>query len=199
MRARMGLRYSGTCYVHREILLKDKPQAMLDKSPKGTVPVLVMPDGQVIDESYDVLVWALEQNDPENWLDQKDLSDELIKQNDGSFKSALDKYKYASRHPEHPAAHYRGQGEEFLSLLDSKLSDSAFLLGDSITLADIGVFPFVRQFAFVDREWFWNSPYKQLIRWLDHHLQSDLFQKVMEKYPVWTPSDQPLILPETLT
>ena len=188
MRARMAIRYSQLRVELREIEFKNKPAAMLQASPKGTVPVLVCDDATVIDESLDIMHWALQQNDPEGWLQaaqQKDI-DQLISENDASFKTHLDHYKYAVRFPEHSALYYRQQGETFLQQLEQRLNRHEFLLGDSVSLADVALFPFVRQFAHVDLAWFDAAPYPGLRRWLNRWLESELFLSVMKKRPVWT-------------
>lgn len=182
MRARMALRYAGVVVDIREILLKDKPVHMLQVSPKGTVPVLALPDGQVIDESLEIMIWALRQNDVDGWLAADDfLTRQLIAENDGRFKQNLDQYKYAIRFPEHTAEYYRTQGEEFLTKLELRLHQTSFLIGDTISLADIAIFPFVRQFAAVDNAWFESTDYSKLKLWLRHMIESELFRRVMEK------------------
>lgn len=189
MRARMALSYAGIAVETREVSLKQKPAHMLQVSPKGTVPVLVLPDGQVIDQSLDIVRWALQQRDADGWiicdLQQAEL---LIAENDGPFKQQLDRYKYAIRFPEHPAEHYRAQGELFLARLEQRLQQNAFLLRGAISFADIAIFPFIRQFAAVDQDWFESAPYPRLKLWLDHLVQSELFQRIMVKYPTYTES-----------
>ena len=183
----MALHYSGIQVELREVLLKDKPPSMLVASSKGTVPVLIFPDGQVLDESLDVMRWALEQNDSDHWWLQEFEAEmnELIQWNDGEFKQHLDHYKYFERYPEHSMEFYRAQAEEFLIALEQRLSVGKYLLGKNISLADIAIFPFIRQFAFADKGWFDSSPYPKLQNWLAGLLESDLFLSVMEKYPVW--------------
>jgi len=182
MRARMALRYAGVAVDIREISLKAKPAHMLQVSPKGTVPVLVLSGGQVIDESLEIMIWALQQQDDDGWLETDNLqAQQLIAENDGRFKQNLDQYKYAIRFPEHPAEYYRTQGEEFLTKLELRLHQTGFLIGDTISLADIAIFPFVRQFAAVDNAWFESTDYLKLKLWLKHMVESALFQSVMEK------------------
>lgn len=186
MRARMALKYAGVAVDIREISLKDKPQSMLKVSPKATVPVLVLPNGSVLEESLDIMHWALQWQDTEGWLKADfALTAQLIAQNDGSFKQALDHYKYAIRFPEQPAETYRTQGETFLQKLESLLGQSIFLLNDQIRLADIAIFPFVRQFAGVDAAWFETAPYPKLKAWLKGLVESELFLSVMEKQPTY--------------
>ncbi len=197
MRGRLALAYAGISVELREILLKDKPQAMLDISPKGTVPVLQLPDGQIIDESIDVMHWALAQNDPDGWLlPEQELTAELIEQNDGPFKDALDRYKYHVRFPEHSREHYRALGEVFLQKLETLLEDTQGkgLLRDRDSLADLAIFPFIRQFANTDNQWFESAPYPLLQNWLGQHVQSELFARVMKKYPLWVPGQDALVV-----
>ena len=185
IRARMAITISGIEVDQQEVNLRDKPAALFECSPKGTVPVLKLADGRVIDESLDIMQWALAQNDPECWLDQPgSLSEEtqtLITQNDEPFKTALDYYKYSVRFPEHSEQYYREQAEFFLKALETRLSQADYLMGDRLTLADIAIFPFIRQFSNVDTDWFYASPYLHLIRWLDARIASSLFTTVMQK------------------
>ncbi|SDZ62759.1 glutathione S-transferase [Pseudomonas sp. NFIX28] len=185
MRARLALRYSGVPLEIVEVSLKAKPAAMLALSSKGTVPVLNV-DGRVIDESLDIMRWALAQHDPQDWLLKDDgpgqqRIEALIAENDQVFKQHLNRYKYAERYPEQPMEHYRGQGEVFLQQLDELLSQRDYLLADHPCLADMALAPFVRQFAHVDREWFAQAPYPHLQRWLQRFLESELFTQVMAK------------------
>lgn len=179
MRARMALRYSGVPLTTVEVSLKAKPAEMLALSPKGTVPVLVCADGRVIDQSLDIMRWALARNDPDNWLGPD--STALIEENDQVFKANLDRYKYAIRYPERPMEHYRAQGEQFLQHLEDLLGHAPYLAGDMLSLADVALAPFVRQFAHVDREWFEQAPYPHLRVWLERILTSALFTSVMAK------------------
>ncbi len=192
IRARLALRQAGiACDVH-EVALRDKPAGMLAASPKGTVPVLVLPSGRVIDQSLEIMLWALQQNDPQGWLTQAPLADSLalIATNDGPFKVLLDRYKYPERHPSHPQAHHRDEAvATVLSVWNSRLQQQrdradghpVFLLGDQASLADMALLPFVRQFAQVDRTWFDQSELQALRAWLDHGLSSPLFEAVMAK------------------
>ncbi len=199
MRARLSIAVSGITVELREIVLRDKPQAMLDVSPKGTVPVLITPENKVIDESLDVMTWALQQHDPEHWLpkndDEKAQCEQLVQQNDGTFKHYLDRYKYADRYPEHDQLYYRQQGENILIQLDKLLADNGCLIADRITLADIAILPFIRQFAFVDKAWFDSAPYPYLQAWLQHFLASALFTDTMTKLPPWQPGDEAVFFP----
>lgn len=185
MRARMALRYCAVAVEIVEVSLKAKPAQMLALSPKGTVPVLNV-GGQVIDESLAIMRWALAQNDPEDWLLKDDpaaqgLMAGLIEENDLVFKVHLNRYKYAERYPEQPVEHYRAEGEVFLRRLEALLAQRDYLLADHLSLADVALAPFVRQFAHVDREWFAGAPYPRLQQWLERFLASALFTGVMAK------------------
>ncbi len=180
----MAIVQSGVAVDLHEVSLRAKPAEMLAISPKGTVPVLHCSDGKVIDESLDIVRWALGQQDPADWLacESSETSKHLIAINDGPFKQWLDRYKYFERYPEHPQTYYRDQAVECLiSRLEATLCDYAYLHGDLAGLTDIAIFPFVRQFAAVDRAWFDSSPWPQTRRWLEQWLTSDLFLKVMQK------------------
>ena len=182
MRARMALKYANINVEIVEITLKDKPAAMLKASPKGTVPVLVLPSGAVIEQSLDIMHWALQQSDKASWLAlDKQLIYALIAENDGSFKQALDKYKYANRFPEQSAEIYREQGEVFLQKLESLLNQSEYLISAQLSIADVAIFPFIRQFAAVNQSWFENTPYPKLIAWLQQLTHSALFLSIMHK------------------
>ncbi|WPC27174.1 glutathione S-transferase [Pseudomonas moraviensis] len=185
MRARMALRYANVPVEIVEVSLKDKPAQMLALSPKGTVPVLDA-DGVVIDESLQIMRWALAQNDPDDWLLAGDSfaalwMEKLIEGNDQIFKTALNRYKYAERYPEQPMEAYRAEGGLFLQKLDELLEGREYLLADHQSLADIALLPFVRQFAHVDREWFAQTPYVRLQAWLQRLLESELFTSIMKK------------------
>ncbi|MBL4608262.1 MAG: glutathione S-transferase [Pseudomonadales bacterium] len=190
IRTRLAVKSSGIHVALREVVLANKPKEMLACSPKGTVPVLQLVDGTVIDESRDIIMWALEQSDPQSWLpnhvhDEKETL-RLIDCNDYEFKLYLDKYKYADRFPEQSIEYYRQQAEVFLRQLEDKLHNNLYLLGNDISLADIAIFPFIRQFAHVDKNWFDQSEYKKLQKWLAYFLALPLFNDVMKKYPRWT-------------
>lgn len=187
IRARLALYVSGTAIELREVVLRNKPASMLEKSPKGSVPVLVLPEGHVIDESWDIMIWALQQHDPDNWLGKNhayvDAAAPLINENDTSFKDDLDRYKYPDRYPEQSQIQYRMQGEIFLQRLEDRLCVTPYLLGDTLSIADAGIFPFIRQFADVDKDWFSQAPYASLRHWLKNLLNSVLFDAVMKKSP----------------
>jgi glutathione S-transferase len=186
----MALRYSGVQVELREVVLRDMPRELLACSPKGTVPVLVLPDGAVLEESRDIMEWALAQHDPESWRPQPGSPEavaarDLIAATDLEFKPRLDRYKYADRYPQHPPAWRRLQCEGFLDDLEQRLAQHPWLLGERLGIADVAVFPFVRQFALVDRGWFDSGTRLKLRRWLDSLLQAELFTGVMHKYPPW--------------
>jgi glutathione S-transferase len=168
IRARMAIVYASINLELREVSLANKPAEMLSISPKGTVPVLQLEE-RVIDESIEVMDWAIAQSDPDNWLalDLQQQQQSLIEENDNQFKLWLDKYKYWDRHPEQSQQVYRSQAEKFISKLEKNLTQHSYLLGNKICMADIAIFPFIRQFAFVDKDW---------------------FDQVMKKYSVWQSS-----------
>lgn len=186
MRARMALKYAGIAVEIREISLRDKPQHLQKVSPKATVPVLLLADGQVIDESLDIVQWALHQNDQDGWLtDNRQSAELLIAENDGNFKAALDAYKYTERHPEKTQMQHRADGEIFLAKLEALLHQNKYLMGVSLSVADIAIFPFIRQFAGVDSAWFESAPYPKLRAWLKARVASELFMSVMQKQPTY--------------
>ncbi len=197
MRARLGLLFAELPVELREITLKNKPAQMLAISPKGTVPVLQLFDGTVIEESREIMVWALEQQDPQGLLDAKvsAQANALIEQNDNEFKHWLDRYKYADRHLEMTQAEYRQRGEAFLQVLEEKLTQKPYLLGDNATIADIGIMPFIRQFAHVDRDVFYSLPYPHLQRWLQHWLEHAFFLQAMTKFHPWQEGDDVVVFP----
>ena len=193
MRARMAIWASGSAVSLREVVLRNKPAALVEASPKATVPVLVLANGSVIEESIAIMDWALEQNDPKSWGDATPDTAALISACDEGFKGWLDKYKYADRHPEQSAVHYREQAEGFIADLEQRLSEQRWLGGGQATRADVAVFPFVRQFAGVDPTWWLNAPYPAVRTWLNDWLVSDTFTGVMAKYPPWQP-DAPEVM-----
>jgi len=192
MRARLALAISGTRCLLREVRLSAKPPAMLEASPKGTVPVLVLPDGTVLDESLDIMRWALARHDPESWLARDDPA--LIARNDGPFKHDLDRYKYPERHSADPLAH-RKQGLEFLHELNTRLAGAGQLCGRVRGIADAAIMPFVRQFAAVDRDWFDAQPLPYLSAWLDGHLTSGLYETIMLRLAPWSAGEDASYLP----
>jgi glutathione S-transferase len=183
----MALAYSGIAVEIREISLREKPGSLLAISPKGTVPVL-QSDGLVIEQSYDIMKWALRQSDPDQWLsaETESLIDEWVAKNDGPFKKLLDQYKYPDRHPDIQLEETLSQAKSlFLGPINELLKTSPYLLGAKTSLADIAIFPFVRQFAMVEPDWIDQSGLIFLKQWLNAHLESSLFLSVMQKYPTW--------------
>jgi glutathione S-transferase len=191
----MAIAYAGIDVGLREVVLKDKPAAMLEASSKGTVPVLIDTNGRVIDESLDVMAWALDQHDSDHWLSGEGLQDPLIDSCDNTFKHWLDRYKYAVRFPEHSEQWYREQGELFLDQLEHLLTHHRYLRSDSLSAVDIAVMPFVRQFAGVDTNWWSERPYPRVATWLEQLLESDLFKSVMKKYSQWQDGDPAIPFP----
>ncbi|MCF6204168.1 MAG: glutathione S-transferase [Methylococcaceae bacterium] len=192
IRARLAIVTSGLTVELREVVLRNKPQQLLNISPKGTVPVLLLPDKKVLDESLDIIRWALSLHDPFDWL-SNDLSEDinhLIQWNDNEFKHYLDRYKYAARYPEKNERYYREKAELFLFELENRLYKQNFLCSEKCTLADIAIFPFIRQFANVNNDWFTCSEYKKVGQWLNKHINSPLFIFIMDKHPVWHPNSE---------
>ena len=195
MRGRMGLYKAGFIVELREIELKNKPEQMLKASPKGTVPVLVLPDGTIIDESLDIMKWALGKNDPDRWLNADEAEMRfLIERNDNNFKHALDRYKYPGRYPDEDRTGAREICAEILNDLNNRLKKHQQILNNNISIVDIALFPFIRQCAFVDKEWFNNLPVPHLQRWLQEHLETTLFKAIMMKFKIWSQCDQPTLL-----
>lgn len=202
MRARMALLMGGVAFDAHEIVLRSKPPGLLHASPKGTVPVLVLPSGEVIDQSWDIVRWALTQAVSAEPLKsfwqraQEAALQELLRLNDGVFKHHLDRYKYPERfrNPDGDntagarEGHRQAALDSFLVQLEQRLSAGPFLGGGEPCATDIGVFPFVRQFAAVEPSWFDSAPLPQVRQWLAHWLQSPLFEACMHKLP----SDRPV-------
>lgn len=185
MRARMAIWAANIEVEVREISLREKPVHLLQISPKGTVPVLQLPDGSVLEQSLDIMQWALAQNDPYDWLHAApDTVNRLIAINDGDFKKALDHYKYPERYPEHSQPIYREQGEQFLQLLEAALQQHTYLASEKASIADVAIFPFIRQFAAVDMTWFADGEYLKLREWLEYWVNCSLFARIMQKLPV---------------
>jgi glutathione S-transferase len=189
MRAHMALKNADIKVELREVVLKDMPEQLLALSPDATVPVLLLPDDEVITESWDIVKWALSQNGSSNWLGSNNEysldAEMLIETNDYSFKMNLDHYKYADRYPENSQEYYRTACEEFIEELEDMLTGREYLLADAISLADIGVFPFIRQFSLVDKDWFEQSRYSAVRHWLQGLTDSDLFQHIFQKHQPW--------------
>lgn len=197
IRARLALKASGITVCLREVWLRDKPESLLLYSAKATVPVLVLSDQRVIDQSMEIMIWALKQNDDLHWLvkDGEMIAEtqRLITCNDNEFKTQLDHYKYADRFPDKSSDDYRAEGEAFVSELETKLLNSPYLLGQHASLADMAILPFIRQFAYVDIDWFKDSPYANLKVWMESLLNDSLFVSVMEKYPQWVEGEQDVL------
>ncbi|MDO9166075.1 MAG: glutathione S-transferase [Rhodoferax sp.] len=200
MRARLALLASGQVCELREVVLAHKPAALLEASAKGTVPVLVLPDGQVVDQSLDIMLWALRRNDPPHGLPANSdaLTDalQLVARCDGEFKFHLDRYKYPSRFGLNDVAMPREGGASYLSDLNTRLTAHRHLLGELESLADVAIAPFVRQFAHTDATWFGSQLWPALQAWLAAFENSPIYEQVMKKYPPWEPGQPPVIFPE---
>jgi len=189
MRARLALASANLTCELREILLRDKAPELIKASPKATVPVLLTPD--LIDESLDIMLWALAKNDPEGWLEMPDAGHALIAKSDAEFKPALDAYKYKRDETA------RATAAAFLHNLDQMLTNQPYLFGQTATLADMAIITFVRQFAFVDKPWFDAQPWPNLSKWLENFIESQRFTAIMQKYPIWQASDPVTLFPTT--
>ena len=208
MRARMAIAVSGQRCELREVLLKNKPPEMLAASPKATVPVLVLADGTVIEQSLDIMLWALAQNDPQGWLKPEHESPQamqaLIAVNDGAFKQHLDRYKYPNRYRQEHAGDeqafsqtHRTDAAGWLLELENRLLRHRWLCGPTASLADIAILPFVRQFSHTDAAWFAAQPWAHLAGWLTRWESGALFARVMEKYLPWQAGQTPAELTPT--
>lgn len=199
MRARSAIVASGLVCELREVVLRDKPAALLDASPKATVPVLVEPDGTVIEQSLDIMLWALRQNDPDAWLPSSvgkvSAMNRLITDCDESFKFHLDRYKYPQRYGNVDRQVHRGHAALWLHELDAVLTRRPFLCGEKFTMADAAIAPFVRQFAHTDLDWFDIQRWPALRTWLLRWTQSTLFDGIMKKYPPWVEGQTPVLFP----
>ena len=191
----MAIHISGQRCELREVLLRDKPPSMLEYSAKGTVPVLILQDGKVIDESLDVIDWALNLNDPDDWQRSKDKekTKELIKINDGEFKYHLDRYKYSKRYDNEDPEFHRKKCLKFIESVNNELNNSKYIFDDNISYADIVLLPFIRQFRIADMEWFDSLPYDNLKKWLSSFLESSLLNSIMKKYDLWQEGDSLII------
>ena len=180
----MALTYAQIDFEQHEVELKNKPLELIKISPKATVPVLILENGDVLDESLDIMKWALKQKDPDKWTSNEleIQGDELIHLNDTYFKPILDNYKYPQKSEQKDPAYYREQAKSYLESLNSRLQEHRYLVADHITLTDIAIFPFIRQFYMVDEQWFGESDYTLLKVWLDYFLKSELFLRVMIKH-----------------
>jgi glutathione S-transferase len=199
MRARLALAVSGQVCELREVVLRAKPQGLLQASPKATVPVLVLPDGTVLEQSLDIMRWALGRNDPAGWLTPSHGTEAamlaLIAECDGPFKQALDRCKYPSRYPEADGAQARVQAVEWLQGLETRLAGRPFLFGYHAALADMAIAPFVRQFAGIDAGWWDAQPWPQLQAWLAQWQASHLLESVMHKLPAWVDGTEGVVFP----
>jgi glutathione S-transferase len=199
MRARLAISAARVNVELREIVLRDKPKAMLEASPKGTVPVAIVGESQVIDESLDIGLWALRKNDPAKLLEPEegdlDAMLALIYEQDSAFKPLLDRYKYHFHSDRDAAIEARDNANGFLSKLNDRLEGQAYLFGQRRALADICTAPFIRQFAHVDKDYFWSLPLPNLIAWLDRFLASDEFAQIMPKFALWQEGDAPIYFP----
>jgi len=201
MRARIGLLLAQQTVILRDIEMTNIPEEMITISPKGEVPVLVLSDSSVIDESLDIMIWALKKSDPNNLLYPhlpnvyKEMLS-LINRNDNEFVEALKKYKAASRYHDDSETNYRQQCELFIGFLEKSLTKHEYIFGDTPSLADYAILPFIRQFSRVDRNWYHQSPYPKLRRWLKKHYQNPLFSKAMRKYPQWLDTKEKIIFGE---
>lgn len=195
MRARLAVAYAGITVEIREVELRNKTSALLAASSKGTVPVLLLASGQVIDESLEVMHWALRLNDPKGWLSawQSESCRQLIQHNDGEFKYYLDRYKYADRYPEQTKEYYRQRGECFLANLEQQLQKADYLCGLRFSIADAAIAPFIRQFSAVDQDWFAQSQYTAVRGWLQTFLDSPLFAGIMHQYQPWQADSSPVL------
>lgn len=198
MRARLGILLAKQAVLLRDIVMKNIPSEMLAASAKGTVPVLVLNDSTIIDESIDIMLWALKQNDPDNLLYSHQPHAyatilDLIKRNDNAFVKVLNKYKAAARYHDADEVACRQQAEPYIAELEHGLTGYDFLLGAKPSLADYAILPFIRQFSRVDRKWFVQAPYPKLQHWLEWHYQNPIFSKAMTKYPQWLDSNESIL------
>lgn len=192
MRARLAILVAEIEVELREVVLRAKPAALVAASAKATVPVLVLPDGRVVDQSLDIMVWALETGQRTDWLADYDAA--LIERNDGPFKAHLDRYKYADRYGVDPLEH-RTAALDHLRILSERLDTDPYLSGDHLGLVDIAVMPFVRQFAATDRTFFATLPFAPLQRWLDRLTDTSMFDQAMVRLAPWQPDDDQIIFP----
>ncbi len=200
MRARMAIYVSNQQVTLREIVLRDKPDHMLEISPKGTVPVLQLQDGKVVDESLDVMLWALSKNDPEGWLEAENGSKEdmlaLIKATETDFKPHLDRFKYSTRYEDVDPAEHQKLARDFLGLLNDRLANGRSLFGEKRALADYAIMPFVRQYVNADRAWREETIHPHTLRWLDEMLEEEPFTRIMQKFQQWKPEDTVTLFPD---
>ena len=204
MRARMAIYKAQFPVLLRDLVLSNKPEEMIIASPKGTVPVIVLANGDVIEESLDVMLWALKENDPQDLMHSSEANKVNIAQEmlvlinhfDVGFKASLEQYKCAKRYKETNIVECREACLSFIADLEQRLGKHDFLMSNNESLVDIALMPFIRQFAKVERQWYLQSPYPKLQAWLNRYLQSTMFSKVMSKHPLWLDSKQQVIFPE---
>jgi len=198
LRSRMALSYAGIRCEIREVDLSNPPEEMTVISPNARVPLLILPDGNVIGESMKIMRWALSQNDPDKWWPDNTIRRQSIRNlldtSNGSFSTALFYYAFHSNYPRRSKEEYRLEGEVFMVELEARLSVSAHLVGEALTLADVAIFPFIYNFARVDQQWFNSCPYPNLRNWVNDFMGSELFRQAMKKNPVWKPQSQPVFL-----
>ena len=192
MRARLAIYVSNIKVQLREILLRDKAPEFLLASAKGTVPVLVT-QKEVIEESLDIMVWSLKQEDPEHWLNMPTEGYNWISRNDGPFKKALDHTKYSTRFPDLDAKLERAKALEFLTDLNLQIGNSKWMFGKNCSLADMALLPFIRQFSNIDSHWFYSQNLPNVQKWLNYFLETNHFLQVMKKYSIWTSNNPPII------
>ena len=196
MRARLALQRADIKSELREVVLRDRPEHMMEISPKGTVPVMLLQDGTLLEESLDIMDYAAEKIDSICWKKESMPNfDEMISKLDGEFKHNLDRYKYPNRYDDVDAIQHRDTNIPFLQMIDDLLTDNEFLSGKEMGILDCAIFPFIRQFANHDRDWFDNLPLEKLLKWLDCCLSSEEFKIVMKKYKQWTPEQDVVIWP----
>ena len=207
MRARLAIAASGVQCELREVVLRNKPEALLQASPKATVPVVVLESGQVLEQSLDIMLWALGSSDPQSWLVPEQGGQPamlaLIQECDEGFKPQLDRYKYPQRFAHEgqeqdldaAARWHRERGAQWLGGLEARLEKSAYLFGGRASLADMAIAPFVRQYAHVSREWFDAQPWPHLLAWLNAWMTTALFERVMQKHPAWEPGAEQVLFP----
>ncbi len=193
MRARLALFASKQKVEMREVLLREKPSEFLKASDSGTVPCLLTKE-ETIDESLDIMIWALKKNDPAKWLEMPKPGYDLIMQNDGSFKESLDKTKYHSRYPDEDPRENRRLASRFILKLEQTMA-KRFLFGDQPKIADMAILPFVRQFAFIDKTWFDQQPWPKVRNWLNEFLRSQMFLNIQHKYDQWKPGTGAVFFP----
>ena len=199
MRARLAQSASGTVCELREVVLAHKPTALLQASPKGTVPVLVLPDGGLLEQSMNIMLWALRRNDPQQWLPATaqgmEAALQLIAWCDGDFKAHLDRYKYPSRYALTDGLADRALAAQSLETLNKRLASHRHLMGETFGLADAAIAPFVRQFAHTDPAWFASQPWPALQQWLAGFEASDNYARVMVKFAAWTEGQSVQLFP----